>query len=75
MKAVNIHEAKTKLSAILAEIEAGESYLICKNGVPIADLVPHKKKMRTMPHSSLSKIKINFDPIEILSEDEWSEIE
>ncbi len=44
MKTVNIHEAKTKLSKILAEIEKGETYLICKNEVPIADLIPHNKK-------------------------------
>ena len=75
MKTVNIHEAKTNLSKILSEIEKGESYLICKNGVPIADLTPHKKKSRIEPHPVLSQIKINYDPTEELTEEEWGEIE
>ena len=33
MKIVNIHEAKTKLSALLAEVvEKGEKVLICRHG-------------------------------------------
>ena len=74
MKKVNIHEAKTKLSAILSEIENGESYIICRNGKAIADLVRHKQKKRTIPHPVMSKIKINYDPTEELTSDEWGEI-
>jgi prevent-host-death family protein len=51
MKIVNIHEAKTKLSALLAEVEAtGEKVLICRHGKPVADLVPHRKRRRLEPH-------------------------
>ena len=47
MKIVNIHEAKTKLSALLAEVEAtGEKVLICRHGKPVADLVPHRQHSR-----------------------------
>ena len=38
MKTVNIHEAKTTLSALLAEVERGEEVLIARNGKPIARL-------------------------------------
>ncbi|MDZ4694844.1 MAG: type II toxin-antitoxin system Phd/YefM family antitoxin [Deltaproteobacteria bacterium] len=42
MKAVNTHEAKTRLSALLAEVEnSGEIVLICRHGRPIAELRPH----------------------------------
>jgi antitoxin (DNA-binding transcriptional repressor) of toxin-antitoxin stability system len=45
MKTLNIHEAKTKLSSVLAKIEKkGKKFLICRNGKPISDLIPHKKK-------------------------------
>lgn len=71
MKSVNIHEAKTKLSAMLAEIEKGESYIVCRNGTPVAQIIPHKKKKRTIPHPSLSKISINYDPTEELTAYEW----
>jgi prevent-host-death family protein len=74
MKIVNIHEAKTKLSALLAEVEAtGEKVLICRHGKPVADLVPHRKRRRLEPHPVMSKLRINHDPTEPLAEDEWPE--
>jgi prevent-host-death family protein len=72
MKTVNVHEAKTNFSSLLARVEKiGASIVICRNGEPVADLVPHKKVNRLKPHPVLSKIKINYDPTEPLSEDEW----
>jgi prevent-host-death family protein len=74
MKIVNIHEAKTKLSALLAEVEeTGEKVRICRHGKPVADLVPHRKHSRLEPHPVMSKIRINYDPIEPLAADEWPE--
>ncbi len=76
MKMVNIHEAKTQFSALLAEVEAtGERVLICRSGKPIADLVSHRKPSRLEPHPEMSKLRINYDPTELLSEDEWPESE
>ena len=76
MKTINIHEAKTTLSRVLTDIEkTNESYVICRNGKPIADLVPHKKKDRTKPHPIMSKVKINYDPTECLTEEEWGQVE
>ncbi len=37
---VNIGEAKTNLSKLLAQVEAGEEVEIARNGVPVARLVP-----------------------------------
>ena len=74
MKTLNVHEAKTRLSSILAAVaEKGEKYLICRNGKPIADLVPHVKRSRLSPHPILSRVRINYDVIEPLSAEEWSE--
>lgn len=39
MKTVNIHEAKTTLSQLLAEVERGEEVVIARHGVPVARLV------------------------------------
>ena len=67
MQKLNIHEAKTKLSAVLLEVEQkGESFLICRNGRPVAELVPHKKQSRLSYHPALSRIEINYDPTEDL---------
>ncbi len=37
---INIHEAKTNLSRLLARVEAGEEIVIARAGKPIARLVP-----------------------------------
>ena len=72
MKAVNVHKAKTNLSRLLARVEAqAESIVICRNGEPVADLVPHRRTDRTKSHPLLSRIKIKYDPVEPLSADEW----
>ncbi len=74
MRSLNIHEAKTHLSAVLAEVEErGETFLICRNGRPIADLIPHKKRNRLLPHRVMSRIKIRYNPTEPLTDDEWPE--
>lgn len=74
MKSINVHEAKTNLSAILSEIEKGKVYLICRNGKPVAELLPHRQWDRLKPHPVLKKIKINYDPTEVLSKNEWGAI-
>ena len=72
MKTVNVHDAKTNFSKLLAQVEEdGNPVVICRNGKPIADLVPHKRKSRVTPHPTLTKIKINYDPTEPLTEEEW----
>ena len=37
---VNIHEAKTQLSKLLATVEAGEEVIIANAGKPVAKLSP-----------------------------------
>jgi prevent-host-death family protein len=74
VKSVNVHEAKTNFSSLLARVEErNEAIVICRNGEPIADLVPHKQPNRTKPHPILARIKINYDPIEPLASNEWPE--
>ena len=36
---VNVYEAKTRLSALLAQVEAGEEVVIARSGRPVARLV------------------------------------
>ncbi len=40
---VNVHEAKTHLSRLLARVEAGEEIVIARNGRPVARLVEHDR--------------------------------
>ena len=72
MKTVNVHEAKTNFSSLLATVEdSSESFVICRNGEPVADLVPHKRVNRIKIHPTLSKIKIGYNPVEPAAENEW----
>lgn len=45
---LNIHEAKTHLSRYLKNLAGGESILLCKHNVPVAEIrpirLPRKKK-------------------------------
>ena len=43
---VNIHEAKTHLSRLLAKVAAGEEVIIAKSGKPVARLVPMQSAPR-----------------------------
>lgn len=40
MKSVNIHEAKTHFSALIADVQSGAEIVIAKAGHPVARLVP-----------------------------------
>jgi len=41
---VNVHEAKTHFSKLLARVAAGEEIVIAKGGKPVARLVPMEPK-------------------------------
>jgi antitoxin (DNA-binding transcriptional repressor) of toxin-antitoxin stability system len=72
MKTVNVHEAKTGFSGLLAEIERKRSRIvICRNGKPVADLVPHQTEVSMDRDKTLGAIGIHFDPTEGAREEDW----
>ncbi|MGI8531018.1 MAG: type II toxin-antitoxin system Phd/YefM family antitoxin [Geodermatophilaceae bacterium] len=40
---MNVYEAKSRLSALLVRVEAGEEIVIARNGRPVARLVPMRQ--------------------------------
>ena len=49
-KTVNIHDAKTQLSRLIARVERGERIVIARAGVPVAELRSARKaKKRARP--------------------------
>jgi prevent-host-death family protein len=46
MKKVNIYEAKVQLSALVDRVGEGETVLICRRNVPVAELRPVRKARR-----------------------------
>jgi prevent-host-death family protein len=53
-KIVNIHDAKTHLSRLLAEVEAGEEVTIARAGKPVAKLVPVKRPAAPVTRRNLA---------------------
>lgn len=74
MRTVNVHEAKTQLSAILVEVErTGGTVVVCRHGKPVADIVPHRQRERGAVHGVMGKIVVKYDVTEELEEEEWPE--
>ena len=68
---LNIHEAKTHLSRYLKHIEAGETILLCKHNVPIAEIRPLSQQ-RTTPRplgTAKGQVKVPAEFFEPLPED------
>ena len=73
---VNTHEAKTRLSALLAAVESeGEVVVICRNGKPIAELrrakEEHRDPLRTDPE--LAGVVFRQNPMAPLDPEDWPE--
>ena len=64
---VNIHEAKTHFSKLIARVQAGEEILVAKAGKTVARLVPTLPVARRRPPSEWAGIEIPdsafFDPM------------
>jgi prevent-host-death family protein len=66
MRQVNVHEAKTGLSRLLEEVEAGERVVIARAGKPVAVLVPFKaavKRRKFGLYAGQIKIHDDFDEL------------
>lgn len=79
MKTINIHEAKSKLSQLIASVEeGGDTIVICRNGKPVAQLDAFRQSDDTFHQLTVREdlkpfFAANFDPAEPVSEQEWPE--
>ena len=75
MKRVNNYEAKTHLSQIVTQVEeTAEAYVLCRNGKPVADIVPHQSRVGAIePLDELRGAVFTDDPCASLSEEDWPE--
>ncbi len=59
---VNVHEAKTHLSKLLARVQAGEEIVIANAGKPVARLVPlANTPAKRQPGSATGKVVMGPD--------------
>ena len=66
MLVVNVHEAKTQLSRLLARVEAGEDVVIARRGEPVARLVgcnPRNKRQADILKGKVVIPESFFDPL------------
>ncbi len=66
MTIVNVHQAKTQLSRLLAQVEAGEDVVIARRGEPVARLVCCRPKVRRQPDVLKGRVVVPdsfFDPL------------
>jgi prevent-host-death family protein len=64
MVQVNMHEAKTRLSQLVKLVEEGERVVIARDGIPVAELVPHtpaQAKRRGGQWKGKARIGADFD--------------
>lgn len=68
---VNIHEAKSQLSALLAAVERGEEVVIARNGTPVAALTlyNHQRKLLGCAEGVVTYMSDDFnEPLEDFKE-------
>ena len=70
MVVVNVHQAKTHLSRLLARAEAGEEVVIARRGEPVARLVACKPRTERRPGRLKGKVVIPDDFLDPLPEEE-----
>jgi prevent-host-death family protein len=70
MKTVTIHKAKTTLSQLVAEVQAGEEIILARGKEPVAKIVPIAKLGKRKAGRLKGKIKIGPEFFEPLPEEE-----
>ena len=66
MSVVNVHEAKTRLSRLLTQVEAGKEVTIARNGTPVARFVPYQPRGKREFGAMRGRIRLDdsfFDPL------------
>jgi antitoxin (DNA-binding transcriptional repressor) of toxin-antitoxin stability system len=59
---LNVHEAKTHLSRYLERLERGETILLCRRNVPIAEIRPLRQQRKSKRPIGLAKGKFKVPP-------------
>jgi prevent-host-death family protein len=72
-KIVNMHEAKSTLSQLVSEVEAGGEVVLARGGKPVAKLIPIRAVRRRRLGQWKGKVRMSRDfdaplPPEILAE-------
>ena len=70
MPVVNVHQAKTQLSRLLAQVEAGEDVVIARRGEPVARRVRCKTRGKRQFGAMRGQIVVDDSILDPLPEEE-----
>ena len=70
MPVVNVRQAKTQLSRLLVQVEAGEDVIIARRGQPVARLVRYKSRGKRRFGAMSGQIVVDDSILDPLPEDE-----
>lgn len=78
MKTVNMHEAKTRLSALVKAVEErNEVVVLCRDGREVAEIRRRagRRQARTLVPDARFRVEFahGYRPTEPLADDEWPE--
>jgi antitoxin (DNA-binding transcriptional repressor) of toxin-antitoxin stability system len=59
---LNVHEAKTHLSRYLERLERGETIILCRRNIPIAEIRPIPRPRSIKRPIGLAKGKLKIPP-------------
>lgn len=74
MTTINVYEAKSSFSKLLARAEAGETIIVARNGRPVAQLGPIQPPRRPVVFGDLRgriRIREDFDTWSEQDEHDW----
>jgi prevent-host-death family protein len=75
MVVANIHEAKTNLSKLIEQAEAGEEVVIARNGKPAVRLTPVEPRTRRSADDILASFRAMAPPRRPGEPDGWSGVD
>jgi len=64
-------ELRNDNARIMRRVMAGESFVVTRNGVPIADLVPHQDRRDTRPWPTLREVQAKFRQMTPIDAEAW----
>lgn len=62
-------ELRNDNAEIMRRVEQGESFVVTRNGKPVADLIPHQAERR--PSQTLAEIQASFAKLPPMDVERW----
>jgi len=71
METISQRELRNDNAQIMRRVEAGESFVVTRNGRPVADVVPHYSATSVQSRSTLGQIQEIFSRLPPMSSEQW----